>query len=422
MYEFVRPLTSLGLLLGCCGALGCSGDESSNHGDSGVGGSAQGGSAQGGSAQSGSSGVGSAGTGGTTELPPVGTCDALPAAGTWENVTPPGMSSKPAVNGTVGGAIIVDPFDPRTVWLGTGGENDEIWRSDDCGATWTQVNTGPGGVGDGATYGGVGDGAQWSMQADPVDPGVLYAVSGYGAQSLWKTTDGGESWTDVLAGSEYEAHADYRFVNNVSLDPTDHQHVVVSTHGACSEPYAPSCIAETTDGGSSWRVLTAPEGWVEGGGLILVKGGLWIWCGTSMMVTTDAGESWSSDALAGGGSCEAEYTIRPSVPAANGNYYLGSRGGVLRSTDGIAWEHVPNTSGNMVMIAQGSQQLFAADQWQPSLRSAALDDDETWSDLPAPPQIEMGSDGGIPFLAYDDAHRILYASMFSGGVARMVVP
>jgi hypothetical protein len=36
-------------------------------------------------------------------------------------------------------------------------------------------------------------------------------------------------------------------------------------------------------------------------------------------------------------------------------------------------------------------------------------------------QISQGSDGGIPFLAYDDAHGILYASMFSGGVARMVV-
>ena len=76
----------------------------------------------------------------------------------------------------------------------------------------------------------------------------------------------------------------------------------------------------------------------------------------------------------------------------------------------------------MVMIAQGSKQVFAANQWQPSLRSASLDDDETWSDLPAPPQISRGSDGGIPFLAYDDAHHILYASMFSGGVARMVVP
>jgi hypothetical protein len=401
--------------------LGCSGGETGGSTGSGGSGTGTGGSASGsgGFAGTAAGAGGGAGTGGAPM--PVGTCEDLPDPGTWENVTPPGTSSKPAVNGTVGAAIIVDPFDSRTVWLGTGGENDEIWRSDDCGAHWTQVNTGPGSVGDGMTYGGVGDGAQWSMQIDPVEPGVLYAVSGYGAQSLWKTTDGGFSWTDVLAGSEYESVADYRFVNNVSLDPTDHEHVVVSTHGGCKSPYEPSCIAETEDGGETWRTLKAPEGWAEGGGLILVKGGHWIWCGATMLVTTNAGQSWS-EALPGSGTCEAEYTIRSFEPAANGKYYLGSRNGVLRSADGVSWEHVPGTSGNLVMIAQGSSQVFVADQWQPSLRRASLDDDETWVELAAPAQISQGSDGGIPFLAYDDAHGILYASMFSGGVARIVVP
>jgi hypothetical protein len=246
-------------------------------------------------------------------------------------------------------------------------------------------------------------------------------VSGYGAQGLWKTSDGGTTWNDMLVGSEYEAVADYRFVNNVSMDPTDHLHLVVSTHGACQPPYDPSCIGETTDGGESWSVVTAPEGWVEGGGLIIVEGDRWIWCGTSLMVTTDGGESWSSDALAGGGSCEAEYTIRPFVPAANGNYYLGSRNGMLRSGDGVTWEHIPDTNGFMVMVTQGAEQVFVANQWQPTIWSAHLDDDETWTELTAPAQIAQGSDGGIPFLAYDDAHRILYASMFSGGVARRVV-
>ncbi len=386
-------------------------------GDSSVGGASSGAGGVGAA-----SAAGTAGAGGAKTTQPIGKCDNLPAAGMWQDVTPPGKSSKPAVNGTVGAAIIVDPLDPRTVWLGTARENDEIWRSDDCGATWTQVNTGLGSIGDGKTFGGVGDGAQWSMQADPVDPGVLYAVSGYGAQSLWKTTDGGHSWKDILAGSEYDTHADYRFVNNVSLDPTDHLHVVVSTHGGCSAPYGPSCIAETKDGGTSWRVLSSPEGWFEGGGLVLVKGGLWIWCGSSMMVTSNAGESWDPAALAGGGSCEAEYTIRGFVPAANGKYYLGSRNGVLTSADGAKWSHVPSTKGNMVMITQGSQRVFAADQWKPSIWSAKLDNDSTWTDLPAPAQISQGTDGGIPFLAYDDAHGVLYASMFSGGVARMVVP
>jgi hypothetical protein len=76
----------------------------------------------------------------------------------------------------------------------------------------------------------------------------------------------------------------------------------------------------------------------------------------------------------------------------------------------------------MVMIAQGSKKVFAADQWHASLKWASLDNDQVWTTLPAPPQISQGTDGGIPFLAYDDAHGILYASLFSGGVARMVVP
>lgn len=399
---------------------------SSTAGSSSAGGSSAGSPSAGGSSSTAGGGsanaAGNGGTGGAKTRPPVGACDDLPASGTWEDVTPPGHSTKAAVNGTVGAAIIVDPFDARTVWLGTGIENDEIWRSDDCGATWTQVNTGPGGVGDGMTIGGVGDGAQWSMQADPVDPGVLYAVSGYGAQSLWKTSDGGKSWSDVLAGTEYETYADYRFVNNVSLDPSDHLHLVVSTHGVCKDPYGPSCIAETKDGGESWKLLKAPEGWVEGGGLILVKGGLWIWCGSSLMVTTNGGQSWQADVLAGGGSCEAEYTIRSFEPAANGKYYLGSRNGVLVSPDGAQWQRLPSTMGNMVMIAQGSKRVFAANQWAPSLWTAPLDNDDVWTDLAAPAQIAQGSDGGIPFLAFDDAHGILYASMFSGGVARMVVP
>jgi hypothetical protein len=211
-------------------------------------------------------------------------------------------------------------------------------------------------------------------------------------------------------------------VNNVSIDPTDHLHVVVSTHGECTAPYHPSCIAETKDGGRTWKVLSAPERWSEGGGLVVVKGGQWVWCGLSMKVTKDAGNSWSSVSLPGGGSCEAEFTIRPFVPAANGKYYLGSRNGVLRSANGETWERVPGTDGAMVMIAQGRRKLFAANQWQPLLKWTNLDHDESWSELPAPPQISQGSDGGIPFLAYDDAHGILYASMFSGGVARMVVP
>lgn len=53
--------------------------------------------------------LGGCGADGASPSPPRGTCDDLPAQGTWEDVTPPGTSSKPAVNGTVGVARMVVP-------------------------------------------------------------------------------------------------------------------------------------------------------------------------------------------------------------------------------------------------------------------------------------------------------------------------
>ena len=190
---------------------------------------------------------------GGANMVPVGACDTTcPTPGSWEDVTPLGHSSKAAVNGTVGAAIIVDPFEREKCGWEPGGENDEIWRSDDCGATWTQVNTGPGGVGDGKSFGGVGDGAQWSMQADPSRPACSTHFR-LRRESMWKTVDGGQSWKDVLAGSEYETHAAYRFVNNVSLDPTDHLHVGGVDARRVYGPYGPSCIGETKDAGRPGR-------------------------------------------------------------------------------------------------------------------------------------------------------------------------
>lgn len=71
--------------------------------------------------------TGDAGSAGLGEEPPpiIGTCDDLPDSD-WQDITPAGHSTKPAVNGTVAAAVVVDPFDARSVWLGTGGENDEI--------------------------------------------------------------------------------------------------------------------------------------------------------------------------------------------------------------------------------------------------------------------------------------------------------
>jgi len=146
-------------------------------GAGGVGGGAAVGGA-GGSGGKPNGGAGSSGAGGAPiEKPPatVAACDALPAAGKWEQITPPGVATSDA--------LALDPFTAGTLWLGAdpnGGGTPGLcglFKSTDCGATWKHVNTG--------TNGSAVDGSHmWSFAIDPVDAGVIYAVGAYGPQGL----------------------------------------------------------------------------------------------------------------------------------------------------------------------------------------------------------------------------------------------
>lgn len=328
-------------------------------------------------------------------------CTALDAVTGWERVTPATL--------TTSTSLTVDPFDPATVWLaGNGG----LFKSTNCGATFEHVNSGRNAeIIDSSTL--------WSMAIDPVDQGTMYLVGAYGGLGLWKSTDGGVNF-DQLFGpeSEWAMTAEQNFVNNVSMDPNDHLHLIVTQHGAC-KGYANACMAETTDGGKSWRLFDGPKGWAEGGGAQIVNTKTWIWGGAQnafgLYVTTDAGATWNQ-ALAGGqGDANGEFTTRPLTPAADGALYISAMQGVLRSTDGVAWSNVG--MGRLVGIAFSAKSIFAADQWSPNFVKASFDDPKTWTKLDAP-AIADGS--GCPYLDYDPAHKVLYASCFKEGTWRIV--
>lgn len=329
-------------------------------------------------------------------------CTALDAVTGWERVTPAGL--------TTSTSLAVDPFDPAIVWLaGNGG----FFKSSNCGATFEHVNTG-------RNAAIIDSSTSWSIAVDPVDRGTIYVVGAYGGLGLWKTTDGGENF-DQLFGpeSEWAQVAEQNFVNNVSMDPNDHLHLIVTQHGTC-KGFANACMAETTDGGATWRIFDGPKGWGEGGGAQIVNTKTWIWGGAQsffgLHVTTDAGATWT-EALAGGkGDANGEFTTRPLAPVADGALYITSMQGVLRSTDGVSWTNVG--MGRLVGIAFSSKSIFVSDQWSPTFLQASFDDPMTWTKTDAP-QIPDGA--GCPYLDYDAAHHVLYASCFKEGTWRRVI-
>lgn len=104
---------------------------------------------------------------------------------------------------TVGQAafdIAINPANDAELWVA---RNDGAWKSSDHGITWTNMF-----------------GTQASAVAiDPVSPAIVYVGGGYG--SVYRTADGGASWTDVtgnvLAGG----------VRSLAINPTQHASLLV---------------------------------------------------------------------------------------------------------------------------------------------------------------------------------------------------
>lgn len=360
---------------------------------------------------------------GTTppDLPPheVHPCDGLAPAGTWEDITPP-VEPLPAQEPCpYGGAFAMNPQDPATLWVGTC--NQGIWKTSDCGASWTHVNTG--------TNGNVLDsGRQWTFAIDPFDPDVLYTNSGYGTMSngAFKSVDGGVSWEQLWppADPDLQGIVQYDFVAQVVMDPLDSQHILVSFHATCGAPHPEACFAESEDGGASFRIVDGEAGWAGGEGqfvYFLDASDTWLWGSQSngLWRTEDAGDSWVAvtDSMAQGHAAGQLYR------ADDGTFYLPMLAGILRSADGIEWSSVPNSGSVMNGMVGNGTTMFASRgfPWDPSddlylpFWTSAEDDGLTWTQMDSP----MLSNGGQ--LAWDADHHLLYSSNGGEGMWRVVV-
>jgi hypothetical protein len=343
----------------------------------------------------------------------VGNCSNLPAAGQWDSIAPVTAKMGDTSGQNFSEAVIVDPFDPATVWLGTGFAG--VFKSTDCGATWKHVNTGRNGA-------QLDNGSHVSMAIDPVAQGTMYAVSLFGAWGLWKSTNGGVDWDQLFPSGGQVDTVTSNFFDSISMDPTDHTHLVVGMHGNCTGAYAPTCEAETKDAGMTWRLLKTPNAnWEEGAGPWILSANSWLYAGEDLWLTVDSGNTWKKITPTGTWSFSGGEVETHSIPRGpDGTYFLTSSQGITRSSDGQTWTLIPNFAKSTVGFATGGGELFASDQWSTGYYTASGTSSSAWTTLAPPPSLPSGT--GAPFIDYDSSHHVLYSSNFDGGLWRVVRP
>ena len=156
------------------------------------------------------------------------------------------------------GVVEIAPSDEKIVWVGTGENNaqrsvafgDGVYKSTDGGATWANV--------------GLKDSGHISqIWIHPNDANtVLVAAQGPlwsdgGDRGLYKTTDGGVSWTQILSVDEHTG------VNEFVVHPDNFDAIVASTYQRRRHVWVlinggpGSGIHRTTDGGETWTEVNA---------------------------------------------------------------------------------------------------------------------------------------------------------------------
>lgn len=154
--------------------------------------------------------------------------------------------------------VTTHPTDPLVAWVAMGEGPDNggtfvaggIWKTADGGATWTDVNSGIDIVAN-ATAGNTGSFHQ--IVVAPSDPERLYTSNvAPGQAAIYRSDDGGDSWDVVADGNTFRPNPYESALRafDIAVHPSDPDRVAIGSDDT---------LLGTTNGGANWSDLTTIE-------------------------------------------------------------------------------------------------------------------------------------------------------------------
>ncbi len=278
------------------------------------------------------------------------------------------------------GVVMLDPEDPLTVWVGSGENNsqrsvaygDGVYKSIDGGRTWENV-----GLKESEHIGQIG--------FHPDDSQVVYVAAqgplwnDGGDRGLYRSLDGGGSWERILHIDEHTG------ANEFAIHPGDPDRMLASSYQRRRHVWTlinggpGSGIHKSTDGGETWREITAglPDGDMGRIGLAMAPSNPEIIYAIveadkksrGVYRSTDFGESWEkrSDYMASSPQYYNELIVDPHNPERVYSMDTFSR---ISNDGGKTWERL-------------------------NIEHRHVDDHALWIDPDYTDHLIIGGDGGI---------------------------
>ena len=166
----------------------------------------------------------------------------LDSGATWQRVL--------FLNDTTGACeVVIDPSNQNRIYAAMwdryrpltysviNGTNTGLWLSTDGGDNWTQCKNGfP--FNDATSLGRI------SLAIAPSLNSTVYALasSGTGVKGIYRSTDSGNSWAQVLTGSPFSGESQVWYNNFIAVHPTDPNFVLAGM----------TSLYKSTDGGATW--------------------------------------------------------------------------------------------------------------------------------------------------------------------------